>query len=120
MNKQDLKIRSVESIAARLAATRKIFLLSQIEFAKKAEIPQNTYNQYEKAKGRPSLDFAIQLCDTYGITLDWIYFGDMSNLRFDMADQIYENLRASGQADLAIPRPRTWARLKPEIIEDIK
>jgi transcriptional regulator with XRE-family HTH domain len=79
-------VRGLDAIAARLRATREAFGLGQNEFARRAGIASNTYNQYEQAKNLPRLDFANQICDTYGITLDWIYRGDRSGLPMRIAN----------------------------------
>ena len=79
---------SREAIGSRLAVTRSVVGLNQVEFAKKAKIAPNTYNQYEQGKKRPSLGNAIKLCDAFDLTLDWIYVGDPSGLRYEMADAI--------------------------------
>ena len=76
--------RSVGAIAARLAATREALGLNQRQLCERTGIAPNTYNQWEKAKGRPDLDGAIILCDKFGLTLDWIYLGDESRLPHDM------------------------------------
>jgi transcriptional regulator with XRE-family HTH domain len=68
------------AIGQRLEVLRKAYGLSQTQFAARAQIAQNTYNQYEKGKNLPRLDFAERLCDEYGVTLDWIYRGDQSGL----------------------------------------
>ena len=80
--------RNFEAISERLIATREALKYSQSEFADGAEISRNTYNQWEKAKGRPSLDKAYQLCDRYMITLDWIYLGNPRGLPSDVWDKI--------------------------------
>ena len=80
--------KTLEAIARRLELTRVAFGLSQSEFADKAGIARNTYNQWEKAKGRPQLDGAMALCHTYNITLDWIYFGQMSGLPYQVAQKL--------------------------------
>ena len=82
--------RRIDSIAARLVATREARGMSQAEFAAGAEIARNTYNQWEMAKGRPSLDEAIKLCDTYNLTLDWIFLGDPGGLNYTIASKIFE------------------------------
>lgn len=79
---------SLEAIARRLERTRSALGLSQSEFADKAGIARNTYNQWEKGKGRPQLDGAIALCGTYNLTLDWIYFGDMNGLPYQTASKL--------------------------------
>lgn len=63
------------AIARRLVVTREALGLRQGEFAAKADIAANTYNQYEQGKNRISLDKAVALCDEFGMTLDWIYRG---------------------------------------------
>ena len=83
-------MRSIEAIATRLIATRKTIGLKQAEYAERAGIPDNTYNQYEQAKGRPSLDFAFKLRDTYGLTLDWIYDGDPSGLPYRITKNLFQ------------------------------
>jgi DNA-binding XRE family transcriptional regulator len=82
----DPHTRSLDAIAARLRATREAFGLGQNEFARRAGIASNTYNQYEQARNLPRLDFANQICDTYGVTLDWIYRGDPSGLPIRIAN----------------------------------
>lgn len=79
---------SLEAIARRLERTRTALGLSQSEFADKAGIARNTYNQWEKGKGRPQLDGAIALCHAYHLTLDWIYFGEVSGLPYQIASRL--------------------------------
>ena len=80
--------RDKAAIGERLRLTREALGLSQIEFAYRADIAANTYNQYESGKNFPQLDYAHRLCDHHGLTLDWIYRGDLSNLRYQLADAI--------------------------------
>ena len=79
---------SLDAIARRLERTRSALGLTQSEFADKAGIARNTYNQWEKGKGRPHLDGAIALCHVYNLTLDWIYFGEVSGLAFQVASKL--------------------------------
>lgn len=74
----------------RMARTRAAFDLNQIDFARKAKIKQSTYNQYETGAKRPSVDNAMALCDTYDLTLDWIYRGDPSSLPYKLANTLRE------------------------------
>jgi len=80
--------RSVDAIATRLRLIRQVAGLTQAEFAERASLARNSYNQYEKGKRRPSIDHAIALVETYDLTLDWIYLGDPSGLRYEDADAI--------------------------------
>jgi transcriptional regulator with XRE-family HTH domain len=101
MMSKAIRPRSIDAIAQRLIATREAFGLSQLEFAIRAGIPGNTYNQYERARSRPSLDFAVRLCEIYGLTLDWIYFGDIRGLRHDLAVSILNELNPDHSRDIA-------------------
>ena len=62
--------------------------MQQNEFAEAAGIKTNTYNQWENAVGKPDLEGAHKLCDGHGLTLDWIYRGDASGLKYDLAQAI--------------------------------
>ena len=79
---------SMEAIGRRLSLTRQVFGMAQNEFCRRAKIAANTYNQYEKGERRPSVENAIALCETYDLTLDWIFRGDPSGLRLNTADAI--------------------------------
>lgn len=59
-------------------------------FAATAGIGKSAYNNYEKAKRIPNLEHAVRLCDTYELTLDWIYRGDPSGLTYVLANKIKE------------------------------
>ena len=76
--------RTVQEIAKRLYALRQITGLRQGEFAAAAGISANTYNQYEQGKGRPEIDKAIQIAETYMVTLDWIYRGETAGLPLEI------------------------------------
>jgi transcriptional regulator with XRE-family HTH domain len=80
--------RDAPAIGARLLLTRQALGLGQKEFAEKAGLAANTYNQYESGKNIPALDRAHAICDAYQLTLDWVYRGDPSGLRYHLADAI--------------------------------
>ena len=80
---------SQRAIAARLRATRRALLAdNQQEFGDGAGISQSNYSQYENGHKRPSVDAAIALCETYNLTLDWIYRGNVSGLPYELASAI--------------------------------
>jgi transcriptional regulator with XRE-family HTH domain len=81
--------RTFKAIGKRLRAFRETTGLSQKEFAAGAGIQDTTYNQYEQGKSQPKVEYAYALCDTYGLTLDWIYSGDLSGLPY----RIVKNLQ---------------------------
>ncbi|MCB7127906.1 MAG: helix-turn-helix transcriptional regulator [Candidatus Brocadiales bacterium] len=85
MARQSINPRSVPAIAERLHRLRLVFGQNQTKFCDRTKIAKNTWNQWEKAHGRPGLDHAVRLCETLGVTLDWIYFGDASSLPHNIA-----------------------------------
>lgn len=86
---------SPESIGQRLEMTRRVFGLNQQDFAARAGIAQNTYNQIERGKKRPSVEVAILLCEAYNLTLDWVFRGDPSGLPYGLANEISERRRSA-------------------------
>lgn len=84
----------MDAIGRRLALTRHMLQMQQNDFCERAKIPPNTYNQYERGKKRPSIANAIKLCEAYDLTLDWIYLGDPSGLRYGDAEAI-KNMRTA-------------------------
>lgn len=87
-------------IGERLRLTRQALGMAQNEFSGRAGIAPNTYNQFESGRNRPSIDAAIKLSDTYLVTLDWIYLGDPSGLRYELADAI-KSLRQARSAKIS-------------------
>ena len=81
---------SPQAVGKRLRLTREALESAIGAFAASAGIPINTYSQYENGKRVPKLDFAIRLCDRYELTLDWIYRGDPSGLKYNLAGKIIE------------------------------
>ncbi|MBP1157067.1 MULTISPECIES: helix-turn-helix transcriptional regulator [unclassified Paenibacillus] len=54
----------------KIRALRKLFRLSQVEFAKSFGISQGNLSEIEKGKSKPSADTLIALRTTYGIDLN--------------------------------------------------
>lgn len=79
-----VRLTSIPAIALRLVQTRQALGLSQSELCRLSGIAPNTYNQWERSNGRPQLDKALMLCETFGLTLDWVYRGDRSGLPYDL------------------------------------
>ena len=88
MGKQPVTKRQLAQIAHRLRASQEALGLKSAEVCRMTGIKPNTYSQWLGAKGRPQLDEAMRLCDTFGYTLDWIYFGDPSGLPMGLASKL--------------------------------
>jgi len=80
--------RSAKAVAKRLALTREVLGLRQFEFAEKANIKRSMYNHIESGNSMPSVKAAHALCDTYRLTFDWIYCGDPSSMKYELANAI--------------------------------
>lgn len=69
-----------EAVAARLKRAREILDLSKKEFAEKAGISMQTYGPFENAHRDLSLQSAKLLRKTYGLSLEFLYFGKIDDL----------------------------------------
>jgi transcriptional regulator with XRE-family HTH domain len=82
-------------VAARLILTRNCLRHKQGSFARGADIKESTYNQYEKGERFLPVAAAHKLCDAYDLTFDWLYRGDLSGLRYELAECIKAMTQAS-------------------------
>lgn len=70
-----------ERIGARLEAVRKALGYDDKRaFAEKAGLGEQTYGPWENGVREISRDGAKALCRTYGLSLDFIYFGNKAAL----------------------------------------
>ena len=68
-------------IGKRLEAIRAAFSdLNQKDWAEKHHFGTTQYNNWEKGARRIPVDAAERLCDTYGLTLDFVYRGRRDGL----------------------------------------
>ena len=74
------RIRPFEDIAARLRVIRSIEGLEQRPFAEGAGLKHTQYKNWESGAYRISLDGALALREHYGVTLEYIYLGEVESL----------------------------------------
>ena len=75
-------------IGERLGRIRKVFSdESQKAWAEKNRFNTTQYNNWEKGNRRIPVERALELCERYGLTLDYIYRG--------RSDGLSDNLRKS-------------------------
>lgn len=79
---------SIPEIARRLRLLRKAVALNATELAATTGITRAAWSNYETAQARIGVDAAMKLCRAYGVTLDWIYFGDDEFLRAHLFKRI--------------------------------
>lgn len=89
---------SRKAIGRRLELTREALGLGAGEFATRAGIGKSAYSNYASGDREPTTKQAIKLCETYELTLDWIYRGDPSGLKYNLAQQIIRLRRESNSA----------------------
>lgn len=66
-------------VASRLTIAREWKGLNKSEFARGAGIDESYWTIFEAGKKRISLECARAIKNTYGIPLDWIYDGDVTD-----------------------------------------
>lgn len=67
--------REPTTISGRLEWLRHYLQMTQREFAESLNVLPTTYSNWLSGYYGPSLDGARRLRDTYGVSLDWIYYG---------------------------------------------
>jgi len=85
------KRRNIElqlAVGERLRLTRHALGLKQHEFASQIGMSANAYSMVEAGKRLISIEDALALSSTQGITLDWVYGGDPGNLPHRIAKAI--------------------------------
>ena len=95
MNPRRADPTSIEEIARRLRITRKALGYTQAQMGQLAgaSAPSQTWQNYEAGIRRISIDNALALCAATGLTLEWIYQGNMLMLPAEMAKQIQVQMR---------------------------
>lgn len=87
-NRKRLDPESVPAIARRLQLLRQAVSGSQAELCARLGFNRTTWNTYETARGRISVDFAMALHREFGVPLDWIYMGISAMLPTRIRDRI--------------------------------
>lgn len=72
-------------VARRLVAVREHFKRSQVAFAEELHIAKNTLNGYETAARQLTIETARRIRDRYGVSVDWLLFGDVGQPSHDLA-----------------------------------
>jgi transcriptional regulator with XRE-family HTH domain len=94
--------KSIAAMAARLKLTRRALGLSQAELCRRADLSRNTYNQWERGRGRPDVHYVIRLCEAFDITLDWIFRGETRGLPAILAGMVLATSQPLAASALAV------------------
>jgi transcriptional regulator with XRE-family HTH domain len=68
---------SDEAVGKRIIALRERAGLQQQQLAKQLHITKSTLNAYENGKRTLTTESAKRLRRRFGVTVDWLFFGDM-------------------------------------------
>lgn len=68
---------SNEAVGKRIIALRERAKLQQQQLAKQLHITKSTLNAYEQGKRPLTTESAKRLRRRFGVTIDWLFFGDM-------------------------------------------
>lgn len=79
---------SIEAVAARLERARAIIGLSKRDFAARAGMSEQAYGPFENGVRPLSLEAAKKLRKTYGLTLEFLYFGIVDALPHKIAKEL--------------------------------
>lgn len=60
--------------------------------------PAATWNNYEAGKRRINIDHAQTLCGRIGVTMDWIYLGNIQTVAEPLRSQIQQQMKAEDAA----------------------
>jgi transcriptional regulator with XRE-family HTH domain len=78
------------AIAKRLARLRSTMHLSQADMCRRIGVAPNRWNQYETGTRRITVEVVSKLRDTFGVTSDWVFFGDESGLPRRITDHFLD------------------------------
>jgi transcriptional regulator with XRE-family HTH domain len=57
--------------------------------------PAGLWNNYESGTRRINTDGAMQLCRTFGLSMDWIYLGNIGTLSGPIREKIEDQMRSA-------------------------
>lgn len=77
-----------QEVGQRLVISRAALGVRAVQLANYLHISAQRLSNYERGSRPLDLDVAVRLCNRYGLTLDWIYRGQIAGLPTMLADRI--------------------------------
>ena len=78
------------AVGARISALRELHGLTKSQLADMIGLDPSSQTKMEKGS-KPLLPvYAVRVSEIFGVTLDFLYLGDLSGVRFDIAAQLRE------------------------------
>jgi transcriptional regulator with XRE-family HTH domain len=81
-------MKNYKDIGDRLEKVRLAYGISQAEFARRIGVKSHTYNGWLTGEKRPSVDTAIDICEAFDLTLDYLYRGKARTLSVQLEHAI--------------------------------
>jgi transcriptional regulator with XRE-family HTH domain len=100
---------SDEHVGRRLIAVREHLKFNQVGFAVELNLAKSTLNGYETGSRQLSLETAKRIRDRYGVSLDWLLYGDVGQPGYELAVKLGPNPKISEDAKKA-PAPQKKKR----------
>ena len=81
---------SLDDVAARLTLLREIHGDTQRAFADRVGIKPTAWNNYERSQRLIRIQEARKLVNLFGVTTDWIFYGDLKGMPYDLVARLVE------------------------------
>lgn len=107
-------------VGHRLKTLRIAWEMSQSELARHVDVNSQTISQIEGGVSRSSEEVRLRLKAAFGITLDWLLFGDKAGLdpvllqNLEKAERYLSPNETAVKRDVKVKNPRRPARRPPE------
>jgi len=101
-------------VGRRLRLARTALQLTQKQFGEKADLGSTTIGNYETGQRLVPPGSAVALCKAWGLTLDYIYMGEMGDMRYQLAQAIRSMMDLEEQRHDDDPRPSERQRSRPK------
>lgn len=95
---------SSEEVAKRLVLLRRALGQTQAFLAGLLDCAPQAWANYEAGDRRISVDMALKLCGVTGVSLDWVYRGNMSMLPAELAEKIQIEMRLEARPQRPVSR----------------
>lgn len=81
-----------KAVGSRLAALRSHYGKTRAEFAASVQIDPTSYGRIEKGLKPLKADMAYRIAERWGVSMDFIYRGRLTELPTSLADSLMKNL----------------------------
>lgn len=83
------------AVGGRLGQARAALGKNQAEISRVMGVSYQAWNNYESGRRPLDIVLASQLCERFGLTLDWLYRGELAGLPFEIAEEIIGHKRGT-------------------------